>query len=338
MRKNTCLLSVLLGCVLLMFSACSENKRYSDNSIPYQSTSTPKKTVVSKTYTHPAALSVNSETQPLLSFGKHGNEAEYYIKDFFVLSDNSVLLVDSKTGKIFQFGNNELIKIYDLIPEEMDIHPYKIASDKNDNIYLADGKQGMIMKIDETESIRFSKFNDFPLTAVTDFYAPENNIVALSAIHPDVDDIYTYKVDISGDMAKLVGNKIHGKLINDTVYLPEHIPDEGKMIGHGLKINFYDLDGTQKPGLVYYSDKYVLGAECYEITPEGYNLRIIEMDEDETSAINIYIANIDKDSKVKSKVKVNSEELFNVKYINGILYQFIQNETGMSVSELLLSK
>lgn len=288
---------------------------------------------VKKKYAYPAVLSIESEAQPVLSFGKHGLEDEYYIKDFCVLSDNSVLLVDSKTGKIFRFGDNELIKIYDFNLEEQDIHPYRIANDSQDNIYLLDGKQNIIMKIDESDNIHYSKFNDFLLTAVSDFYAIDNNIVAFYAINPDIEEGCTFQADISGETSMLKETKIQGRLIDDFVYLPEHIPDEGKLIGHGIKVAIYNFDGSQRHELFYNSDMYVLGAICYGTTSEGYLFKVVEMDED--NAVYEHMVIIDENSSVKARYKLPSESFLSLKSINDTVYQFTQNETTIRLQNIL---
>ena len=267
-----------------------------------------------------------------MTFGQTWSDGNYTICDFTIMPDNSVLILDGMTGKIFRFGDGELLEIYDydLNPDYL---PHKIACDTFGNIYLVAAKHNCLITIDTNGEIHFSNFNDFDLASVSEFAADENNRVAVSLYDSEIGDTKTHILNITGETATSV-NSVAGTIADTFICSPAHMKDlddelEYREIGHRLRIELFNLNLDSVFDVTLSSDNWILGTVCYGKNGNEYIFKLVEVDDDN----NYYNSLVFVDTHGGMISRYAIPAYGTLKSFNGVLYLFSQMQTEIQISE-----
>ena len=297
-----------------------------DSHVPVETPTTPEPVL----YSPPIAFLIDSETTPEIMFGQTWEQGGYAICDFCIMPDNSLLILDSRSGQIFRFGDGALIKVYDfdLSPDYL---PHKIACDASGNIYLAAAKYNFLLKIDTGDEIHFSKLEGFDLAAMQAFSARNDSHVLLSFPNIAADAPDTLTVDISGETAVVVKTDT-GFLTSEFIFIPRHVVDDGdteRMVGHRWSLEVYDFYFGNPIEIIVTSEHWILGGTCHGISEGKYIVELIEVD-DSGKFFN-YLALIDNAGRIIDRYDIPMGGT--LKSCNDTLYFFSQTDTEISISE-----
>ena len=289
--------------------------------------------VVPKTvlYDLPSNFLINADTTPEMTFGQTWEESETYtICDFCIMSDNSILILDSKTGRIFRFGDNKVIKIYDydLSPNYL---PNKIACDSSGNIYLGAAKHNYLLRVDANDDIHFSKFNGPDLAATQAFSARNDGKVVVNLPNLESDASTMLIIDISGPDAVITetGTRF---ITSEFLYIAKHIVDPGdtkRQVGHSFSLKFYDFNLAGIADIIISSENWILGGTCYGKSGDKYLIELIEVDD--TNNFYDYLALVDSSGTIVNRYNIpQSGEL---KSFGGVLFLFTQTNEQIQIKE-----
>ena len=287
------------------------------------------KTVV---YDLPNNFLINADTTPEMTFGQTWEESgTYTICDFCVMSDNSVLILDSKTGRIFRFGDNKLIKIYDydLSPDYL---PNKIACDSSGNTYLVAAKHNYLLRIDVGDDIHFSRFNGPDLAATQAFSARGDGKVVVNLPNLEADASTMLIIDVSGPDAVITETGTRIFITSEFLYIAKHVVDSGdteRQVGHSFSLEFYDFNLTGIADIIVSSENWILGGTCYGKSGDKYLIELIEVDD--TNNFYDYLALVDRTGTIANRYNIpQSGEL---KSFGGVLFLFTQTNEQIQIKE-----
>jgi hypothetical protein len=280
-------------------------------------------------------FTISKQSVPDVGIGDKTSEGDYRVTDFAVMPDNSILILNNQTGKVFRFADGTLMKTYDYGLPEQDIFPYKLACDKEGNIFLLDGKHSILMKIDTEGKIAYSQFKEFPLTAVSRF-AASGEIAAITAYDSEA-NVTTYIVDISKETA-VINSSVLGQAVSDFVFSPYHIIDPGdetgRQIGHSLGIKIYGLSGELMSDIKKTLEDFIFGATCFGKSDDNYLVKLVLCGEGMDDKPYEILTLMDGYGKIMRSYEIpKGDNMMNS--FNERLYIFFRTDSELSVRDVL---
>jgi len=302
------------------------------NTITYTKNSGPIDQPPASTYSLPDNFLINTQNTPQVTFGTK-IEGFYTISDFCIMPDNSLLLMDSNTGKIYRFGDGKLIKTYDynLAP---DYCPSRIAADSAGNIYLLAPKYSDILKIDTNGTLTYHKFvsTQVDLGTGTFFTADSNNTVAFYCFNMEKRIGETYIVDVSNDTANVM-NIYTGKIVGKYIFQQTALIDPGDTVnsfGHSQRIQFSDFNGKNVLDTTVTSKYFMLGLDCLGLSAGNYVLSCNDVDE--SNHWYNYLMFVNSTGSVVGKYTLPQFDSNSViKAIGNDMYLFLQTDTQIQI-------
>ncbi|MBZ2175758.1 hypothetical protein K8M07_10970 [Schnuerera sp. xch1] len=280
-------LSIIL---LLLFSGCNQTQDTNPNE--------PSKVSFE-------SLSLLKTEHPELDFGISQHDGQKTIRDFAIMEDENLLLLEL-SGKVYECSPmGELLESYDFGFDEKGLTAYMLTCDNQGNFYFVDGHNCLITKADKNGILNTASFGEKSIITepglIKSISASEENILIIEAISPDDYLTYTYELDVSEDNAiSTTGPQVGIPLGNGLSYKNELIRNEDGGLTDGISVTIYKNGIEKNKFEVHTTNNFIAGLRIYGVTQSGgYFARIYEFLADGNTPQETLVT-IDEQGKVKS--------------------------------------
>ncbi|NCC67232.1 MAG: hypothetical protein EOM14_03410 [Clostridia bacterium] len=190
---------------------------------------------------------INKNEHLELDYGVSDHDGLAMIRDFAILPNGNLLLLQFSKNICEYTPDGQLVGIYDLEFEELDLTAYMITCDEEENFYLIDGYNQLVLKANRDGLLHISQLcgesQMFDIGTITSMYATEQDILEITASGAD-NNSYVYCMDVSGEVAVCIGEPRIGRSIgNGIMYYPSLIYDESGHITNSVELTLYNRAG-----------------------------------------------------------------------------------------------